>query len=131
MRGNELLDKMGLIDLAYIEAADVKPKKKDVWVKWGVVAACLFLVAVGALSIVNLHMKQYVVSNNILIAPIDESSDSASCAFVTPEQAERIAGFITSFEDKVAEGLIAINKEFGENSKLSEAAKYEIAAKMV
>ena len=90
MRGNELLDKMGLIDLAYIEAADVKPKKKDVWVKWGVVAACLFLVAVGALSIVNLHMKQYVVSNNILIAPIDESSDSASCAFVTPEQAERL-----------------------------------------
>lgn len=51
--------------------------------------------------------------------------------YVTPEQAERIAGFITSFEDKVAEGLIAINKEFGENSKLSEAAKYEIAAKMV
>lgn len=51
--------------------------------------------------------------------------------YVTPEQAERIAGFVTSFEDKVAEGLIAINAELGENSGLPEAAKYEIAANMV
>ena len=51
--------------------------------------------------------------------------------YVTPEQAQRIAGFVTSFEDQVAEGLLAINKEFGENSGLSEQAKYEIAANMV
>lgn len=51
--------------------------------------------------------------------------------YVTPEQAERIAGFVTSFEDKVAEGLIALNAELGEDSGLSEAAKYEIAANMV
>lgn len=51
--------------------------------------------------------------------------------YVTPEQAARIAGFVTSFEDQVAEGLIAIDAEFGENSPLSEQTKYELAASMV
>lgn len=44
MRGNEFLDKMELIDPAYIESADATPKKKKcVWVKWGAVAACCAL----------------------------------------------------------------------------------------
>lgn len=50
--------------------------------------------------------------------------------YVTPEQAQRIAGFVTSFEDKVAEGLLAIDAEFGA-AGLSDQAKYEIAANMV
>ena len=42
MRGDEFLDKMELIDPAYVEAADEKPaKKKTSWVKWGAAAACL------------------------------------------------------------------------------------------
>lgn len=42
MRGKDLLDKMELINLAYVEAADVKPpKRKNTWIKWGAVAACL------------------------------------------------------------------------------------------
>ena len=45
MRGNELLDKMELIDPAYIEAADTAPnKRKRVWAKWGTAAACLCLI---------------------------------------------------------------------------------------
>ena len=48
MRGNEFLDKMGLIDSAYIEAANVKPKqRKYAWLKRGAMAACLCLVIVG------------------------------------------------------------------------------------
>ena len=48
MRGIELLDKMELIDPAYIEAADARPqKKRNVWLKWGAVAACLCLVIAG------------------------------------------------------------------------------------
>jgi len=44
MRGNEFLDKMELIDPAYVEAADTKPKKgKNAWVKWMAMAACLCL----------------------------------------------------------------------------------------
>lgn len=31
MRGNEFLDKMELIDPAYVEAADATPKKKKVF----------------------------------------------------------------------------------------------------
>jgi len=56
MRGNEFLDKMELIDLAYVEAADAKPKgKKNIWVKLGAMAACLCLVIGIAIPI--LHHK--------------------------------------------------------------------------
>lgn len=56
MRGNEFLDKMGLIDPAYVEAADAKPKKKKgVWVKWGAMAACLCLVVAGVLMAAGLR----------------------------------------------------------------------------
>jgi len=51
MRGNEFLDKMELIDTAYVEAAGAKPeKKKNPWVRWGMLAACLCLVFVGAFA---------------------------------------------------------------------------------
>lgn len=50
MRGNEFLDKMGLVDPAYVEAADTEPKrKKRAWMKWAVAAACLCLIAAVAL----------------------------------------------------------------------------------
>lgn len=49
MRGNELLDKMALIDPAYVEAADVKSgKKKAAWMKWSAAAACIALAACAA-----------------------------------------------------------------------------------
>lgn len=42
MRGNELLERMGDVDPAYIEAADRKPAvKKNRIVRWGVTAACI------------------------------------------------------------------------------------------
>ncbi len=45
MRGNEFLDKIELIEPAYLEAADINIcKKKFSWVKWGAVAACLVLI---------------------------------------------------------------------------------------
>ena len=48
MRGNELLEKMELIDPAYVAAADAPPqRRKTHWLRWGVVAACLCL-AIGA-----------------------------------------------------------------------------------
>lgn len=37
--------------------------------------------------------------------------------YVTPEQAQRIAGFVTGFENEVAQGLSAINSEFPEMSE--------------
>ncbi len=42
MRGDELLNKMELVDPAYLEAADKMPnKKKRGWLKYGIAAACL------------------------------------------------------------------------------------------
>ena len=44
MRGFDLLDKMGLIAPAYVEAAEAQPKRRPpVWLKWGAAAACLAL----------------------------------------------------------------------------------------
>ncbi len=55
MRGNEFLDKMELIDPAYVEAADAKQKKnKNTWVKWGAMAACFCLITATAIAIPNL-----------------------------------------------------------------------------
>ena len=48
MRGNELLEKMELIDPAYVAAADAPPKKRKTrWLRWGAAAACLCLVIGG------------------------------------------------------------------------------------
>lgn len=44
MRGKDFLDKMELIDPAYIEAADKPAKKKNNFVKWTAIAACLSIV---------------------------------------------------------------------------------------
>ena len=47
---------------------------------------------------------------------------------VTPEQAERICGFINQFEDAVAQGLQNIEVELG--SALSDDAKMNLAVEM-
>ena len=44
MRGTKLLEKMELIDPAYVEAADKKPKQRiQTLLKWGTAAACIAL----------------------------------------------------------------------------------------
>lgn len=49
MRGFELLDKMGLIAPAYVEAAAVQPKRRSpALLRWGAAAACLAVVGYGA-----------------------------------------------------------------------------------
>lgn len=53
MRGTELLDKMELIDPAYVEAAGAEPKKKRaVRLIWGAVAAACLCVIVGAAAMI-------------------------------------------------------------------------------
>lgn len=51
MRGNELLDKMELVEPAFVEEADKEPlQKKKACMKWNVIAACIGLfVLVGIL----------------------------------------------------------------------------------
>ena len=45
--------------------------------------------------------------------------------YVTPEQAQRIAGFVTSFEDIVAKNLEAVTAELGNN--VSESVRMNVA----
>ena len=57
MKGNEFLDKMELIDPAYVEAADRKPaRRKNAWIKWVAAAACLCLF-VGSIAVVQ-HLSK-------------------------------------------------------------------------
>lgn len=54
MRGNEFLDKMELIDPAFVEAADKETyQKKGAWAKWCVTAACLCLIVGSVFALVN------------------------------------------------------------------------------
>ena len=48
--------------------------------------------------------------------------------YVTPEQAQRICGFISQFENAVADGLKAIELEMG--NALSEDAKMNLAIEL-
>lgn len=58
MRGNELLDKMNLVDPAYVEAADTGTVSgKRTWVRWGALAACLCLVIAGAIAVPRLQSE--------------------------------------------------------------------------
>lgn len=51
MRGDELLEKMELIDPAFVTAADEASKKhRGAWVKWSAIAACLCAVAAIAFA---------------------------------------------------------------------------------
>ena len=52
MRGNEFLEKMGLIAPEYIEEAEAKQKRrKNPWLKWLAAAACICILAGVVLSV--------------------------------------------------------------------------------
>lgn len=51
MRGNELLDRMELIDPSYVEAAEIRPNKKTTRVRWGTAAACFIVIGMAAAAV--------------------------------------------------------------------------------
>lgn len=82
MRGNEFLDKMELIEPAYVEAADNKPKKKkSILVKWGAMAACFCLLVAAAVAIPHFFSgdEPAPMGNNdlpIQTGPVEGNEDS-------------------------------------------------------
>lgn len=77
MRGHHLLEKMELVDPAYVEAADRTPQWNHAWYKWAVLAACLGLLAA-----------------RILIPAQPEPSDPVSLQAITvPELSYGAMGF--------------------------------------
>ena len=96
MTGNELLDKLSLIDPAYVEEAERTPQKRSYsWLKFGALAACLCLIIIGVvLQREPTDRIQNIVSNQLLAFPI--SLDSAPAALYHP----------ISFEDRQKYGLV-------------------------
>ena len=72
-------------------------------------------------DILNALAQQGALNKSVINAP--KSYDVQK--YNTPEQAQRIAGLMASFEDVVAQNLQAITAEFG--TGLSEADKMNIA----
>lgn len=72
----------------------------------------------------------FMANQAISVNPKAVSKTYDVSKYVSPEQAERIAGFMASFENHVTKGLEQIN-QMEELSGLSDKAKYEIAANMV
>lgn len=71
MRGNELLDKMELIDPAFVEEADRQPvKKKVIWVRWTAMAACICLI-VGAAWLWADESPVPAILNLDILLPVD------------------------------------------------------------
>ena len=75
MRGKDFLDKMGLIDPDYVEAADVKTKKNRFsWMKWGAAAAC-FSVIVFAATMLFPHDEPELSSDLPMLSISENASD--------------------------------------------------------
>ena len=89
----KMANAMGYIDDDLVTGAIEykRTKKKNSWMKWAAMAACLCLVVVGAFGGIHSNMKQYVVSNNIVVLSATEYSDTISSSEVSREQADRMA----------------------------------------
>ena len=75
------------------DAVTYMPKKNSSvrWMKWVAVAACICLVVVSAFGGIHSNMKQYVVSNNLVVIHATEYNDTISSSEVSQEQAECMA----------------------------------------
>ena len=90
MRGQEILDLIGDLDPAYIEAAAKKPRvKKFVWHRWAAMAACfcLLLAVIGVVP--NLVQKPVVTPHDItdsthLTDPIQAEGEDSTAPVPTP-----------------------------------------------
>lgn len=70
MRGNELLEKMDLVDWSYVETADCVPPKKNYTLgRWVAVAACLGIVSIGIWKYESNDSSQY---ENLLKVNVSE-----------------------------------------------------------
>lgn len=72
-------------------------------------------------EVLNVMAQQAAINKSAINVP--KTYDVAK--YVTPEQAQRIAGFVTSFEDVIAQNLQAVTAEFG--NSLSDGDKMNIA----
>ena len=71
---------------------------------------------------------EFMNAQAVSARPVDKPRVLNISKYVTPEQAQRICGFISQFENAVADGLKAIESELG--NALSEDAKMNLAVEL-
>ena len=90
MRGQEILDLIGDLDPAYIEAAAKKPRvKKSVWHRWAAMAACFCLLLAMIGVVPNLVQKPVVTPHDITESthqtdPIQAEGEDSTAPVTTP-----------------------------------------------
>lgn len=95
MRGNELLDKMELIDPVYVEAAEAKPKgKKNTWIKWGAMAACLCLMVIGVMLFQRQSAPTPNEGSGLTVAENGVTIPQMNVSLSAKEAADMLAFFI-------------------------------------
>ena len=56
-------------DKYILEAQAAKKEKKFVWLQWGVVAACLCVICISAITIPNIFKSEPVPDNGLIVIP--------------------------------------------------------------
>lgn len=117
MRGNDFLNKMENVDPAYIEAAEISSKKKkNIWIKWGAIAACLCL-ALIAITTISPSMP-----GSINPAPSVGVEDPALPEVVvdqnkTDSDKQEIPPTDTIWNEKDIDEFDSVNTTYGTNTK--------------
>ncbi len=109
MKGNELLDKMELVDPTFIEDADRIPvAKKKAHVKWGVMAACICLlmgtVTVMAVSGVSTRVIEFFTSRS------ESGPDYSESGFTLDVEIEKVP--VKAMKGKIREVSPYIKAQF-------------------
>lgn len=123
MRGDELLEKMELVDPAYVEAADAPRTKRRVrWSKWGAAAcAAMLVVAVLAVTVLPRNEESSSLSSD---AAQQQAQEGASLPVLTiSEGSNQGMGFEGYMAYDVSEIITA--NPWTEDSSISELPVYK------
>lgn len=123
MRGDELLEKMELVDPAYVEAADVPRAKRRIrWTKWGAAACAAVLVAaIMAVAVLPRNEEPPSLSSD---AAQQQAQEGSSLPILTiSEGSNQGMGFEGYMAYDVSE-IISANP-WTEDSQISELPVYK------
>ena len=123
MRGDELLEKMELVDPAYVEAADApRPKRRVRWTKWGAAAcAAALVVAIVAVAVLPRNEEHSSLSSD---AAQQQAQEGSSLPILTiSEGSKQGMGFEGYMAYDVSE-IISANP-WTEDSQISELPVYK------
>ena len=141
MNGTELLDKMELIDAAYVESAAAVPKRQNRrWIGWGVAAACLCLV-IGAAVIITKTIRPndttaffdaVEIPDDAVMPPVREGSSQSETQY------RKLYNYASAYDEADAVCIVTVGNwlsEFGMftlfDAKVEKVYKGSIPDKIV